>query len=189
MGGTLEGIRVLEFGHAISAPHCCQLLADHGADVVKVEPLTGDTARLALPVRDGVSLYFAAHNRGKRSLAVDLRQERGRGVLERLAERADVVVTNYSARAAEQLGLTGPALHAINARLVFVHVTGFGNQGAFRDHGAYDGVIQAMSGVPSVTGAAGDPTLVGVFVPDHLAAYQAAFAVMLALEERRRTRA
>src|SRR5262252_5986951 len=111
MAGALGGVRVLEFGHAISAPHCCQLLADHGADVVKVEPPTGDTARLALPVLDSTSLYFAAHNRGKRSIVIDLKQEAGQRLLERLVRTTDVVVTNYSARAATRLGLSGEALH------------------------------------------------------------------------------
>src|SRR5262252_4824829 len=160
MAGALGGVRVLEFGHAISAPHCCQLLADHGADVVKVEPPTGDTSRLALPVCDSTSLYFAAHNRGKRSVAIDLKQEAGRRVLERLLRVTDVVVTNYSVRAATRLALTAEELHRINRGIVFVHITGFGNGGSFRDHGAYDGVIQSMSGIPSVTGAAGEPTLV-----------------------------
>jgi crotonobetainyl-CoA:carnitine CoA-transferase CaiB-like acyl-CoA transferase len=187
MGGALRGIRVIELGHAIAAPHCCQVLADHGADVVMVEPTEGTRTRRALPVLDGVSLYFAAHNRGKRSLAVNLKEPAGRDLLLRLATVADVLVTNLSARAARRLRLTADDVHAANPRVVYVHITGFGQTGAARDHGAYDGIIQAMSGVPAVTGSAGQPTLTGVFVPDHLTGYQAALAVLLGLEERRRT--
>src|ERR1700749_4845572 len=94
---ALSGLRVLELGHAISAPHCAQLLADHGADVIRVEPPGGDRTRGALPVVDGDSFYFAAHNRGKRSVILDLKAPRGLEVFLRLADTADVIVTNYKA--------------------------------------------------------------------------------------------
>lgn len=185
---ALHGIRVLELGHAISAPRCAQLLADQGADVIRVEPPGGDRTRGALPVEDGDSLYFAAHNRGKRSIIVDLKAPRGRQVFLDLAAAADVVVTNYSAGVPARLGIGYDQLSQLNPGLVFVHITGFGTYGAGRDHGAYDGIIQAMSGVPSISGEpGGPPVFTGAFVADHLAATQAALGATLALLRRATT--
>jgi crotonobetainyl-CoA:carnitine CoA-transferase CaiB-like acyl-CoA transferase len=182
---ALHGIRVLELGHAISAPHCTQILADHGADVIRIEPPGGDRTRGALPVVDGDSLYFAAHNRSKRSVVIDLKAPRGREVFMQLADTADVVVTNYSSGVPGRLGIGYDSLSERNPRLIFVHITGFGSRGPARDYGAYDGIIQAMSGVPSLTGApGGPPALAGAFVADHLAAMQAAVGALLALARR-----
>jgi CoA:oxalate CoA-transferase len=182
---ALHGIRVVELGHAISAPHCTQILADHGADVIRIEPPGGDRTRGALPVADGDSLYFAAHNRSKRSVVIDLKAPPGREVFLRLADTADVVVTNYSSGVPARLGIGYDALSQRNPRLIFVHITGFGSGGPARDYGAYDGIIQAMSGVPSLTGPpGGPPTIVGAFVADHLAAMQAAVGALLALARR-----
>jgi CoA:oxalate CoA-transferase len=185
---ALQGVRVLELGHAISAPHCAQILADHGADVIRIEPPGGDRTRWALPAVEQDSLYFAAHNRGKRSVIIDLKAPRGRDLFLELADTSDVVLTNYSARVPDQLGIGYETLRGRNPRIIFVHITGFGASGPGRDHGAYDGIIQAMSGVPSLTGAAGGPpVLIGAFVADHLAALQAAVATLLALARRSAT--
>lgn len=185
MGRALEGVRVLELGHAISAPHCAQILADHGADVIRVEPPGGDRTRGALPIAAGDSLYFAAHNRGKRSVVIDLKASRGRDLFLELADTADVLVTNYSADVPDRLGLGYDVLSSRNPRLVFVHITGFGTDGPGREYGAYDGIIQAMSGVPSLTGQpGGPPVFVGAFVADHLAATQAAVGALLGLARR-----
>jgi len=182
---ALDGIRVLELGHAISAPHCAQILADHGADVIRIEPPGGDRTRGALPVEDGDSLYFAAHNRGKRSVVIDLKHRRGRDIALALADTADVLVTNYSASVPDRLGIGYDVLSQRNPRLVFVHITGFGSHGPGRDYGAYDGIIQAMSGVPSLTGQpGGPPAFTGAFVADHIAATQAAVGVLLGLARR-----
>lgn len=188
MAGALQGIRVLELGHAVSAPHCAQVLADHGADVIRIEPPGGDRTRWALPVVDQDSLYFAAHNRGKRSVIINLKDQRGRELFLDLAGTADVVVTNYSARVPDQLGIGYTALRERNPRIIFVHITGFGASGAGRDFGAYDGIIQAMSGVPSLSGEpGGPPALSGAFVADHLAALQAVTGTLLALARRTTT--
>jgi CoA:oxalate CoA-transferase len=187
-GGSLAGVRVLELGLAIAAPHCCQILADHGADVLKVEPPGGDKTRWALPHKDGESLYFAAHNRGKRSAIIDLKSDPGRQIFLRLVETADVVVTNYGADVPERLGIGYGELASKNPAVVMVHITGFGFTGPYRSFGAYDGIIQAMSGVASLTGTAeSGPTVVGPFVADHMAAAQAVIGVLLALHERQRT--
>lgn len=185
---ALQGVRVLELGHAISAPHATQILADHGADVIRIEPPGGDRTRWALPVVEQDSLYFAAHNRGKRSVIIDLKDPQGRDLFLELADTCDVVLTNYSARVPDQLGIGFETLRDRNPRVIFVHITGFGASGPGRDFGAYDGIIQAMSGVPSLTGAAGGPpVLIGAFVADHLAALQAAVGTLLALTRRTAT--
>ncbi len=182
---ALAGIRVVELGHAVSAPHCAQLLADQGADVIRVEPPGGDRTRGALPVLEGDSFYFASHNRAKRSIIVDLKAPAGREAFLRLADTSDVIVTNYSAGVPDRLGIGYDDLRARREGIVFVHITGFGADGPYRDRGAYDGIIQAMSGVPSLTGqAGGEPVFVGAFVADHIAATQAALGAMFALQRR-----
>jgi crotonobetainyl-CoA:carnitine CoA-transferase CaiB-like acyl-CoA transferase len=182
---ALNGIRVLELGHAIAAPHCAQILGDQGAQVIRIEPPGGDRTRGALPVTGGDSVYFAAHNRGKRSIILDLKEPRGKQVFLKLADASDVVVTNYSAGVPDRLGIGYAALSQRNERLVFVHITGFGTEGAAREHGAYDGIIQAMSGVPWLSGEpGGPPVFVGAFVADQLAAMQGALGAVLALHRR-----
>jgi CoA:oxalate CoA-transferase len=184
----LSGIRVLELGHAIAAPHCAQILGDQGAQVIRIEPPGGDRTRGALPVVDGDSLYFASHNRGKRSIILDLKEPRGTEAFLKLADASDVVVTNYSAGVPDRLGIGYAALRQRNERLVFVHITGFGTEGPAREHGAYDGIIQAMSGVPWLSGEpGGPPVFVGAFVADQLAAMQGALGAVLALHRRAET--
>jgi CoA:oxalate CoA-transferase len=185
---ALGGIKVLELGHAIAAPHCAQILGDQGAQVIRIEPPGGDRTRGALPVVDGDSVYFAAHNRGKRSIILDLKEPRGKHAFLKLADASDVVVTNYSAGVPDRLGIGYAALSQRNPRIVFVHITGFGTEGAAREHGAYDGIIQAMSGVPWLSGEpGGPPVFVGAFVADQLAAMQGALGAVLALHRRAET--
>jgi CoA:oxalate CoA-transferase len=185
---ALDGIKVLELGQAISAPHCAQVLGDQGARVIRVEPPGGDRTRGALPVVDGDSVYFAAHNRGKRSIIVDLKSERGKQVFLELADASDVIVTNYSAGVPDRLGIGYDALRARNERIVFVHITGFGTEGGGTGYGAYDGIIQAMSGIPWLSGEpAGPPVFTGAFVADQLAAMQGALGAVLALNRRHAT--
>jgi CoA:oxalate CoA-transferase len=185
---ALDGIRVLELGQAIAAPHCAQILGDQGAQVIRVEPPGGDRTRGALPVADGDSVYFAAHNRGKRSVILDLKAPRGKQAFLDLADASDVVITNYSAGVPDRLGIGYAALSARNQRIVFVHITGFGAEGGGRDFGAYDGIIQSMSGIPWLSGEpGGPPVLAGAFVADQLAAMQGALGAVLALHRRQVT--
>jgi crotonobetainyl-CoA:carnitine CoA-transferase CaiB-like acyl-CoA transferase len=178
----LQGTVVLELSHAIAGPHCAQILADHGAEVIKIEPPEGERGRVAPPFLDGESVYFACHNRGKRSLCLDLKQPAGLDTLLTLCDRADVVITNFSADVPARLGWSYDVLAARNPRLVFAHITGFGVTGDQRGVRAYDGVIQAMSGVPDLTGASdGPPMMAGNFPADHITGYQAAIAVLMAL--------
>jgi len=182
---ALDGIRVLELTHAIAGPHTGQILADHGADVIKIEPPGGELARAAMPMVDDDSIYFASQNRGKRSVVLNLKEAEGLAALLRLAEGADVVLTNYSVEVPARLGWGFEALEAVNPSIIMVHITGFGATSADRAMLAYDGIIQGMSGIPQLTGVAdGDPMFVGTFVADHIAAYRSAMAVMMALRVR-----
>ncbi len=187
-GGALSGVRVLEFGHYIAGPRCAQILADHGADVVKVEPLTGDPSRNAQPRHQGVSIYFATHNRGKRSCALDLKRDAGSAVRRRLLAAADVLVTNLSPTTAGRLGLDFAAATAANPRLVVVQISAYGTTGSARDQVGYDGTIQARSGIADLTGPVdGPPTVTQVLLDDHLAAVEGALGAVLALRMREAT--
>jgi CoA:oxalate CoA-transferase len=185
---ALHGIRVLELGQAIAGPHCAQILGDQGAQVIRIEPPGGDRTRGALPVVDGDSVYFAAHNRGKRSIILDLKAPAGKQAFLALADRCDVLVTNYSAGVPDRLGIGYESLRQRNERIVFVHITGFGTEGGGAGYGAYDGIIQAMSGIPWISGEpGGPPVFTGAFVADQLAAMQGALGAVLALYRRSET--
>ncbi|MCC6223511.1 MAG: CoA transferase [Thermoleophilia bacterium] len=183
----LEGIRVLELGHYITVPFCTQVLADQGADVIKVEPPTGDSSR----GREAYSyddLYFHALNRNKRSVMLDLKQPPERDRLAGLIRTADVVVTNYAVGVPERLGFGYEQVRAINPNVVYVQSTGFGIDSPYARRPAFDGIIQAMSGMMHLTGEPdGQPMLAGVFVADHVAGLYAALAVMFGLARRQRT--
>ena len=181
----LDSVRVLEFGHFIAAPRTCQILADHGAEVIKVEPPGGENTRFVPPQHDGVSIYFASHNRGKRSLVLDLKHERSRGVLRQLIASADVLVSNYTPTTSEKLGLDYTSASAINPRIVVLQISAFGSTGAGRELGGVDGTIQARSGIADLTGQVdGPPTVTQVQMIDHLTAVEGALGVLMALRLR-----
>jgi CoA:oxalate CoA-transferase len=182
---ALAGIRVLELTHAIAGPHTGQILADHGADVIKIEPPGGELARGAMPTVDDDSIYFASQNRGKRSVVLNLKEPGDLKAMLRLVEDSDVVVTNYSVEVPERLGWGFEALKAVNPSIIMVHITGFGATSADRTMLAFDGIIQGMSGIPQMTGMPdGDPMFIGAFVADHITAYRASMSVMMALRVR-----
>jgi crotonobetainyl-CoA:carnitine CoA-transferase CaiB-like acyl-CoA transferase len=189
-GGALEGIRVVDLTRALAGPYCTLMLADHGADVVKIEiPGAGDESReWAPPHIKGISAYYLAVNRNKRSITCDLKHPDGKRVLERLIERADVVVENFSPGVLGRLGFPDDRLRAMNRRAVICHVSGFGQDGPGRAWAAYDLVVQGMGGVMSLTGPPGaDPVMVGVPQADIVGGMFAAFAIVAALEARHRT--
>jgi crotonobetainyl-CoA:carnitine CoA-transferase CaiB-like acyl-CoA transferase len=189
-GGALEGIRVVDLTRALAGPYCTLMLADHGADVVKIEiPGTGDETRdWAPPHINGISAYYLAINRNKRSVTCDLKHADGKRVLERLVERADVVVENFSPGVLGRLGFPDDRMRAMNSRAVICHVSGFGQDGPGRAWAAYDLVVQGMGGIMSLTGPpGGDPVMVGVPQADIVAGMFAAFAIVAALEARHRT--
>jgi crotonobetainyl-CoA:carnitine CoA-transferase CaiB-like acyl-CoA transferase len=185
---ALRGVRVLECTHFISGPRCGQLLADHGAEVIKIEPPSGDPARKSPPIRSGWSLYFAAHNRRKESVSVDLKQDGGRLILRRLIEWADVLITNYTPGASERLGLDFHAASQVNPRIVVVRISAFGLSGADRNLPGFDGTVQARSGFAHMVGPQDrPPTVTSVPVLDFLGAVEGAYGALLGLHQRDQT--
>ena len=188
--GALAGIHVVDLTRALAGPYCTLLLADHGADVVKIEiPGAGDETRgWAPPHMNGVSAYYLAINRNKRSVTCDLKTPEGKEIIERLIERGDVVVENFSPGVMARLGFPDDRIRAINRRAIVCHISGFGQDGPGRAWAAYDLVVQGMGGVMSLTGhVGGEPTMVGVPQADMVAGMFAAFAIAAALEARHRT--
>jgi len=186
----LDGLRVLDVTTSIAGPYCAQILAALGADVVKVErPDTGDDARAwGPPFWNGESPMFLSANAGKRSLAVSLREPRGREVVLRLAERADVFLQSLRPSLAERLGLGAEALRGRNQRLVYCSVGAYGRVGPRRDEPGYDALMQAAGGLISVTGEPGRPGVrAGTSVIDQGTAMWAATGILAALLERERT--
>jgi formyl-CoA transferase len=188
--GALAGIRVVDLTRALAGPYCTLMLADHGAEVIKVEqPGTGDETRSwAPPHINGVSAYYLSINRNKRSVTLDLKHPDGAKVLERLIERADVVVENFSPGTLARLGFPKERIRAVNPRAIFCQISGFGQDGPGRAWAAYDLIVQGMGGIMSLTGdAGGDPVMVGVPQADMVAGMFAAFAILAALHARERT--
>jgi formyl-CoA transferase len=152
----LAGIKVLDLSRDLAGPLCSMMLAELGADVVEVEhPVTGDETRSWPPLVEGFSGYFAAINRSKRCLAVDLKDNAGTEVVRDLARRSDVVLESFTPGVADRLGLGYPALSELNPRLVYCSISGFGQDGPWRTRRGYDPIMQAMSGFMSVTGEKG----------------------------------
>jgi crotonobetainyl-CoA:carnitine CoA-transferase CaiB-like acyl-CoA transferase len=185
----LTGASVVDVTSSLAGPTATQLLAALGADVVKVEPLAGDHARAwGPPFLAGEGALFLASNAGKRSLAVDLGDDRGREIVLRLADRADVFLQSLRPGAAERQGLGAPALRQRNPRLVYCSIGAFGSRGPLSEQPGYDPLLQAASGIMSVTGEAnGAPVRVGVSLVDLGTGVWAALGVLAALYERERT--
>src|SRR5438874_12390605 len=183
----LEGIHVLDLSRVIAGPYCATLMADLGADVIKVErPGRGDDLRAWRG--DGMSATFAAINRNKRGIAVDLQRPEGARLVSELARRADVVVENFLPGVAERLGLGYPAVSAANPSVVYASVTGFGQTGPHARRAGYNTIAQGMSGIMALTGPPGTPpTRVGGSVADVAAAFLAFGTVNAALVHRLRS--
>jgi crotonobetainyl-CoA:carnitine CoA-transferase CaiB-like acyl-CoA transferase len=190
MNGPLAGVTVLELAQIMAGPSCGAQLADLGADVVKVERMPGgdDTRRYAEPSVNGESAAFMMMNRNKRAIAVDLKTEGGRGVLRRLAGRADVLLENFRRGALDRMGLGFDALHALNPALVYCSISGYGRSGPAADKGGFDLIAQGVSGLMSITGEAGRPPVkVGSPVTDLNAGILAALGIVAAYVHRLRT--
>lgn len=195
----LEGLRVLDLSRILAGPWCTQLLADYGADVIKIEkPGSGDDTRRWGPpfLRGGaqpaagedVAAYFLCCNRGKRSLALDFTTQEGQDILRRLVERSDVLVENYLPGTLQRYGLDYACVSALNPRLIYCSVSGFGQDGPNAARAGYDAMIQAEAGLMSLTGEAdGGPMKVGIAVSDLMCGMYAATAILAALQERTRT--
>jgi CoA:oxalate CoA-transferase len=186
----LDGLRVLDLTRILAGPYCTMILADLGADVVKVEcPGDGDEARSFGPfLPSGISAYFAGLNRGKCSIALDLKQSEDRDTFLALVRRADVLVENFRPGVMDDLDCGIEQLRAINPSLIFASASGFGQTGPDRDRPAYDVIIQAMSGLMSVTGHDSDaPTRVGASVGDIVTGLFTTIGVLAALQRRAQT--
>ncbi|MGH2450684.1 MAG: CaiB/BaiF CoA transferase family protein [Candidatus Limnocylindria bacterium] len=184
----LEGLRVIEVGNYMAGPFCGMQLADLGADVVKVEnPDGGDLSRSLAPQVDGEGGNFVRLNRGKRSLALDLKRPEGRDIFRRLAAAADVIVENLRPGTMADLGLAPADLMAANERLVYAAISGWGQDGPYADRPALDIIVQAVSGIMSVTGEEGGaPVKVGVSIADLSAALYGTIGILAALRARER---
>lgn len=199
--GPLSHLRVLDLGRIMAAPWTTQMLADMGAEVIKVErPKVGDDTRAWGPPflkdREGNATkeagYYLSVNRGKRSVTVDIAAPEGQAIIRKLAERSDIVIENFKAGALERYGLDAKSLRTINPRLIYCSVTGFGQDGPRRDQAAYDFAIQAMGGLMSVTGErddlpGGGPQKVGVPIIDLMTGMYAAVAILAAIARRAET--
>jgi succinyl-CoA--D-citramalate CoA-transferase len=184
--GPLRGLRVIDAGTMIAGPLAATLLADFGADVIKLEqPHVGDSMRHWTPVKGGRSLWWKVIGRNKRLVTLNLSSPRGQDLFRRLAARADVVIENYRPGTFERWGLGYAALSAENPRLVLVRVSGFGQSGPYSHRGGYGTIAEAFSGIPSFTGfPETPPTLPGFPMADSVAATFAAMAAMFAVYER-----
>ena len=185
----LEGIRVLDLSRVIAGPYCAMMLADLGADVVKVErPGRGDDMRSLGNGKDGMSLGFATINRNKRAIAVDLQHPEGLQIILELARRADVILENFVPGVAERLSLGYKAISAANPAVVYASVSGFGQDGPYARRPGYNTIAMGMSGLMALTGQPGDPpTRPGGSISDVAASYIAFGAVCAALVQRVRT--
>ena len=184
--GPLAGIKVLDLSRFIAGPFCAMMLGDMGADVAKVEkPGGGEPARQAPPLHGGASLFAAAFNRNKRSVALDLRGAAGREILRALAAEADVLIENFRPGVMEDMGCGWPVLREANPRLTMARISGYGQDGPLARRPAFDAVAQALSGLMTMTGAAdGPPTLAGATPVDHVAGLHTLAAVLAALHAR-----
>ena len=189
MSQPLSGVRVIDLTRIIAGPFCTMLLADLGADVVKVEPIgSGDAVRQQGYIKDGLSWYYAQFNRNKRSIALDLRSDGGKHVLAELISSADVLVENFRPGVLADMGFSDERLRELNPGLVVGSVNGFGSTGPYRDRPSFDFIAQAMSGFMSVTGEAdGPPMRAGPPIADLVAGLYCALGVVSALRVAEKT--
>ncbi|MCK9229882.1 MAG: CoA transferase [Syntrophales bacterium] len=193
-GMALEGVRVLDLTIAYNGPFCTMNLADHGAEVIKIErPVTGDGTRWWPPFREGRtgindSGYYAFLNRNKKGITLDLQSEEGKRVFKELVKTADVVVNNFKAGTMEKLGLSYEVLKEVNPRIIYAATSGFGSYGPFRDRPAYDIIAQALGGLMSICGYPdGPPVKVGPAVGDNFTGTYLALGIVMALYKRKET--
>jgi len=187
--GSLQGIRVIDLSRVLGGPYCTQILGDHGAQVLKIEPPSGDETRgWGPPFVDGIASYFLGVNRNKQGLSLDLSTPRGQDFLKALLQDADVLVENFKPGTLEKWGFPIETLQQMYPRLVHCRVSGFGADGPLGGLPGYDACAQAMCGLMSVNGdAGGDPTRVGLPVVDMVTGLNAAIGILMALQERTRS--
>ena len=188
MAGALDHLLVLDLTSHLSGPYCAMMLADHGADVLKIEPPVGDAARKMPPFINGERAPFMTWNRNKRSVVLDLKLAADKDALRDLIDRADILIENYRPGVLARLGFGWDVLHARNPRLILASISGFGQTGPYASRGGFDLITQAMSGLMSTNGPAdGPPHRLPIAISDVTAGMFLAFGVMTAVESRRRT--
>lgn len=188
-GGPLEGLRVVDLTSFLSGPFGTQILGDLGAEVLKVEPPIGDNSRTVPPHKvAGTSVYYLSTNRNKKSAVVDLKDPEGRVHVLELIKRSDIVVENFRPGALERMGLDYETVSQVAPGIIWCAISGFGQDGPYRDRPAYDMIVQAYSGGMSLTGERdGDPVRAGIPIGDLTAGLYGVISVLAALEHRRRT--
>lgn len=186
MSRPLEGIRVLELGQLIAGPFAARMLAEFGADVIKVEPPgSGDPLRKWRLLHEGTSVWWAAQSRNKRSLSLDLKTPEAQDVVRQLVAQTDVLIENFKPGMLEQWGLGWDALHRLNPRMVMLRVSGYGQTGPYRDRPGFGVIGEAMGGLRHLSGEAGrTPVRVGVSIGDSLSALHGVIGILLALRQR-----
>lgn len=185
--GPLSGVTVLDLSGYVAGPYGCTLLGDLGAVVIKIEPPEGDNLRNYPSTLPGESRAFLGVNRNKRGIGLDLKHPDGAGVLRRMVERADVLVHNFRPSVPARLGIDYDRMRAVNPRLIYCALTGYGDTGPLKDRAGYDQVLQTMTGICVEQGKPGDPEIVYGSAVDFYSASMLAFAVSSALFERSRT--
>ncbi|NWF57511.1 MAG: CoA transferase [Syntrophaceae bacterium] len=189
MPGPLEGVRVLDMTWALAGPFCSMILADLGAEVIKVEnPEGGDPSRKNFPFLKEVSSYFLSVNRGKKSLTVNLQHPRGKEVIKGLAKLSDILVENFRPGVMDRLGLGYKAIREVNPRIIYASCSGFGQTSPYANRPAYDVIVQGMGGTLSITGeAGGGPVRVGFSIGDIGGGVFTALGILSALHEREKS--
>src|SRR5579864_1172783 len=186
--GPLSGITIVDLSRILAGPYCTLLLAELGARVIKVEAPQGDDARQYGPFKNGRSTYFASVNRGKESIALDLKAAADRDIFERLIDKADAIVENFRPGTMERLGYGWETLHPRYPRLVYAAASGFGHTGPYAPHPSYDMVVQGLGGIMSITGHPGMPlTRIGTSIGDLAGGLYTTIALNAALLHRERT--
>jgi len=181
----LDGLKVLELGQLIAGPFAAKILAEFGANVIKVEPPAGDPLRKWRYIHEDTSVWWAAHARNKRSITIDLRQPEGQELVRMLAKEADILIENFRPGAMEKWGLGFKDLHAINPKLIMLRVSGYGQSGPYKDRPGFGVIGEAMGGLRYLSGEPGRPPVrVGVSIGDTLSGLHGVIGVLLALRHR-----
>lgn len=186
--GILKGIRVLDLGRFISCPFCGMLLADMGADVIKIERVgAGEDGRRLGPYKDGVSVYVTAFNRNKRGITINFRSDEGKEIFRNLIKQSDVLIENFRPGTMEAMGFGYDEVRRINPKMIMASISGFGQKGRYRGRAAFDGIASAMSGLTAINYTPAGPRPTGLPLGDHIAGLYNAYSIMLALFDRQNT--
>lgn len=189
MGKPLEGVRILDFSQFMSGPMCTLLLSDFGAEVIKIEnPPIGDNTRYGNIIENDVSSHFATRNRGKKSIVLNMKDEAHKALFLELVKTADAVVENYKPGTMEKFGINYEVLEKINPRIVYTSISGYGQDGPYASHAAFDQTVQAESGMMSITGQeGGDPVKCGGSIADYSGGLMACIGTLMGMIDAQRT--